>query len=288
MHSHRVSTVEIDEERLTKELEQAKEFDFAEPYDEFLCSRPARRQGQIMLWAPGGDNGDGIIKHYDDGRASGVTEYGRQLPYLVQIMEESLSVRHLRFARLAALTSNVLVPHRDYVEFDTAAATDKRPAHRLHIPLITFPDCYFSDDNVVFQMAAGEVWFLDVTKVHSAANLSDELRLHLIVDFVDTEDHDELLTLGTEAERVIPDSRVVHRPPLPDAARQALYGLADVVDPGNLREVFGLVAKAGFQYDGGENFFWRTIAGIRDRVADPAMAARLAELDDYFLCARAT
>jgi hypothetical protein len=286
LHSHRVGTLEIDKDRLAKELEQAKSFPFFEPYEEFDCARPTRHEGQVMLWAPGGEPGDGIISHYDEDRESSITEYGRQLPYVRQIMEESLSLRHLRFARLVGMTSNVLVPHRDYVEFD-ASQPGKRPAHRLHIPLATNENCAFSEDNVVYRMAAGEVWFLDVTRVHSAAALTDELRLHLIVDFTDVDDHAELVGIETSDERVIPPSSIVHREPLSGTQRQALLSLADALDSDNLRDVFSIIAKKHFRYDGGNDFFWDTVGKIRDRLADRALAAHLAELHDYFVCQRA-
>jgi hypothetical protein len=277
--------IEIDSQRLRHELEQAKDFEFVEPYEEFLCGRPTRHEGQIMLWAPGGRSGDGVITHYDNAAAD-LTEYGRRLPCLAELVERWLAVQHLRFARLVALTSNVLVPHRDYLEFEDSTAS-RRPVHRLHIPLITNPDCMFSEGNTVYRMHAGEVWFLDATEVHSAAALTDEVRMHLIVDFTDVADRSELVNFEISADEEIPPANIVAREPLPESERHALHGLADLTDRGNYREVFAIIAKKHFRYDGGEHFFWNTVEEIRSRVADPETALRLAELHDHFLLNRA-
>jgi hypothetical protein len=277
--------VDIGENRLRDELVNAAPLNFVEPYEEFLCGRPTRSEGQIMLWTPGGVTGDGIITHYDGEAEAAPTEYGRRLPYVTEIIERFLSVRHLRFARLVALTSNVLIPHRDYLEFG-GDVRERSPMHRLHIPLITNSDCMFSEDNRIYRMRAGEVWFLDATRVHSAAALTDEVRMHLIVDFAGGDNEFGLLKIESSHDGAIPANCMVDRKPLTESEREALYTLATVIDEDNLREIFGIVAKLHFRRDGGDDFFWRTIAEIRRRVPDAAFAAKLAKMHEYFVLER--
>ena len=58
--------------------------------------------------------------------------------------------------------------HRDYTP-------------RLHIPIITNPDCYFVfKKEGLFNMPVGHIYWVDTTKEHSAMNCSNEWRLHLL------------------------------------------------------------------------------------------------------------
>jgi hypothetical protein len=279
MRTQRVGSIELDPAALDADLARLPELHLVQPYQEFVCGWPSR---SVMLLAPGGETGDGVIAHYDESAPAAVTDQGRLVPYVASLLEDPRYRPHLRFARLAVLASNVLVPHRDYVEFDGAPAAS-RPSLRLHVPLRTNPGCLFCDENTVFRMRVGEVWVLDVSRVHGAAALSPEMRVHLILDLADVDP----AGLGMDGTAGIPEDSVVPRPPLPEAERLALQDLARVVDLDNLQDVFGIIAKKQYLYDGGDDFFWQIVGGIAKEVADPAMAARLAELETHFVLSRA-
>ena len=52
---------------------------------------------------------------------------------------------------------------------------------RLHIPLITNPECYFIFNNgEITNMPAGSVYIADTTHKHTFANCSPHSRLHLV------------------------------------------------------------------------------------------------------------
>lgn len=52
---------------------------------------------------------------------------------------------------------------------------------RLHIPLITNPDCYFVfKETGLHHFPTGHAYWVDTTKEHSAMNCSSEWRLHLL------------------------------------------------------------------------------------------------------------
>jgi quercetin dioxygenase-like cupin family protein len=56
---------------------------------------------------------------------------------------------------------------------------------RLHIPIVTNPDCYFTVGSISKQMKEGEVWEINNDKrQHSVVNDGDTDRIHLIVDFI--------------------------------------------------------------------------------------------------------
>jgi hypothetical protein len=52
---------------------------------------------------------------------------------------------------------------------------------RIHIPMITNPDCYFVfKETGLTHLPAGKVYWTDTTKFHSAMNCSNQWRLHLV------------------------------------------------------------------------------------------------------------
>ena len=56
---------------------------------------------------------------------------------------------------------------------------DKTP--RIHIPLITNPECYFLfKSGSLHHLAAGSVWWVNTQLIHTFLNCSDHPRLHLV------------------------------------------------------------------------------------------------------------
>jgi hypothetical protein len=55
---------------------------------------------------------------------------------------------------------------------------------RTHIALITNPEVFFIVNNEEKNMKEGEIWEIDNSKEHSVENLSDEDRVHFIIDYV--------------------------------------------------------------------------------------------------------
>jgi hypothetical protein len=90
----------------------------------------------------------------------------------------------LRWFRCPLLTVRILRlgpgahirPHRD----PALRAADGEA--RLHLPLRTAPGAWFRLDGEDVDLAAGELWYLDLTLTHEAGNDSAEPRLHLVVD----------------------------------------------------------------------------------------------------------
>ncbi len=283
MRTHRIGTWEIDADKLAAEMELTRSFTFTESYPEFVAGRLSK---EVMLWTPGGETGDSVIAHYDRDLPSAPTEWGMRLPYLMQLVEQHLDVSRICFMRLAVLSNMVHVPHRDYLEFETGATGQARPAHRLHVPLVTDEHCLFLEENTVYRMRFGESWFLDASREHSSAVLADTVRSHLIVDFVDTEDTSLLVLAGSDPSVGIPPENLLARPPLPDSARQGLLSLATIADRDNLADLFGVIAKKVYRFDCGIGFFWNTVAEIARRLPDPELADYVAGLPDYFMLAR--
>lgn len=273
MHTHMLGRIEIDQARMADELELSEKFHYAEQYPEFQSGKPWKT---CMLWSCGGAVGDGVIAHYDTTQPAQPTIYGEQLPYLNELMEQSVAVEHLLFARLVVMTNAVLLPHRDYVEF-TDTPNETRPGHRLHIPLATNEDCLFMENDIVYRMHFGEFWSLDVSQMHSAAVLTDTRRMHLIMDFADVSSED-VLRIDQNAKYGIPEANVVDRPPLCPTEREGILGLYRVVDTDNLNEVFGIVLRKSYRRAVEARFAWHSMTQIVRESGDRALVDKIDEL----------
>ena len=283
MRTRYVTTIPLDPARLEKDLEQSTSFRYSEAYSDYLIGGPWKN---ATLWAMGGDTGDGIMTNYVYGRESTFTEYGRQLPYLQELITSTVDTTRLNFVRLARISNSVIIPHRDFLELGDIPE-DVRNAHRLHIPLVTHEDCYFSEDNTVYRMRAGEVWFFDAARIHSVASLRNAERIHLIFDFVDTAGGGPLVTIEDEGfGEGVPADRAVARPPLTDSRRADLMRLADVLTMDTFGEVFSILIKNHFRHDGGEHFVWDTMRAVAGACQDPAVLPYTLELHRYFTLER--
>lgn len=281
MRTQLLAKLDLDQARLHEDLVRSTELHYSEPYTEFLCGRPWK---SAMLWAPGGEIGDDIIAHYDAAKPAAVTPHGERLPYIREIVEKNFAVEHVTFARLAVITDSVMVPHRDYVELSDPLA-QRRAAHRLHVCLATSDECLFTEEDLVYRMRSGDVWFLDVTRQHGAGVLDETRRVHLILDFADV-DPDQLLGFEVTSPVGIPEANIRDRPPLSDRERDGLRALASVVDRDNLKEIFGVVIRKHYGKDGGPNFVWDTIGEIARLSGDDEIVAKVADLHKHCVLER--
>jgi hypothetical protein len=102
-----------------------------------------------------------------------------EIKVLTAIFEEKLGFGYITRAILVNLKANSTIPEH----IDSGSSLDA--CHRMHIPLITNTQCDFRVGLETIQMKAGEIWEINNTnKFHSVNNLSDEDRIHLIVDWI--------------------------------------------------------------------------------------------------------
>ncbi|SRR6266496_1199795 len=279
MRTQYVSTLELDQERLRKDLEHSASFRYSEAYSDYLIGGPWK---SCMLWSRGGDSGDGFLTNYSYDQEPAFTESGRELPYVQEIITKVADLGRLNFVRLAVFSDSVIVPHRDFLEL-SEIPEGARSAHRLHIPLATHDECYFSDRNVVYRMRQGEVWFFDAAQIHAVASFSKQPRIHIIFDLVDLPAPGPLVKVGEgSVDGTIPADRVIPRPPLPDAERETVMRLADVLSMDTFNEVFSIVIKKHFRFDGGEDFAWETMTALARACADPAVLTHTQQARKYF------
>lgn len=81
--------------------------------------------------------------------------------------------------RARSLVDGLVIPHRDFVELDKATTY-----FRVFVALENNDEAFHSDESGVFQMMAGEVWFLDAGISHAAVNFGLKSRMFLCLDFM--------------------------------------------------------------------------------------------------------
>jgi len=84
----------------------------------------------------------------------------------------------IKMVRARNLVDGVVIPHRDFVELDQSVGY-----LRVFIPLEVNSHSFHSDEDGVFQMMPGEVWFLDASINHAAVNFSSDSRMFICIDF---------------------------------------------------------------------------------------------------------
>jgi len=85
-------------------------------------------------------------------------------------------VRSARLLRLAS--GSEILEHTDYdLGYEDGEV-------RLHVPIETSPEVEFRLNGRCLEMRAGEMWYLNVNRVHSVANRSEAARTHLVLDCV--------------------------------------------------------------------------------------------------------
>jgi hypothetical protein len=95
------------------------------------------------------------------------------------IRKETGGTGYLLRALLVKLTKKTDIP----THVDTANETFK-VSRRIHIPIITNPDCIFTVGKNALNMKEGEIWEMNNDKQeHSVVNNGDEDRIHLIIDW---------------------------------------------------------------------------------------------------------
>lgn len=270
MDTHRITTLDLDAGRLELDLARARRL----RYSELICGG----WRSCVLWNGSGDAEDARLE--DCAPPARKTAHGNALPYLSELLERTFNLEHLRFARLVRLTpGSVIVPHRDCLGL-------KEPFIRLHVPLATDGDCYSAEDDVIYQMRRGEVWFLDVTRPHSAASFSGEDRVHLVLDFVEVDRLDTVLRIAASGQRSIPPESVVRGKPLAPGEKDALFALATIIDRANYKDVLAILIKKCFTADLVVSAVFDWLSAIAALSGDRELMARVKRYEEHCLIQR--
>jgi hypothetical protein len=170
MQSHLIGRVEFDAPRINEELKIIDGFEMSPAYSEYAIGD----WRTCMLVNQYGNKDDGLSKEFE---GHGVpTEYGRQLPYILETMNRLFKTEFLKSARIFSARIGFIQPHKDYLEF-------KKGFTRIHLVLQTNYSAMNSEQRTVYRMRLGELWFLEGHATHSGGSFGDQKRLHLVMDF---------------------------------------------------------------------------------------------------------
>ncbi|KAA2241719.1 aspartyl/asparaginyl beta-hydroxylase domain-containing protein [Chitinophaga agrisoli] len=122
-----------------------------------------------------------------------------RMPYVQEILNawecEKETVRLLSLA-----PGSVIKPHKD----PGCAYHDGQ--FRIHIPIVTNPEVYFTIEDEKLQLKAGECWYMNFSATHSIVNQGSTARIHLVIDGLRNDWTDQLfsaygydLTISTAA-----------------------------------------------------------------------------------------
>src|SRR5262245_46211899 len=174
MTSSILGKIDFDGERLAGDVASIKSIEKSkEIYDEFTNGF----WKNVPLWNFSGDGNDGIFKDVDS--AARPTEYATQVSYTAGLIQEYFALEHLTMVRARDIVDASMMPHKDFLELESS------PEKKFRVLVVLEDNCdtFNSDEEKVFRMRKGEVWFLDAAGVHCAANFSDDSRVSLCLDF---------------------------------------------------------------------------------------------------------
>lgn len=117
----------------------------------------------------------GNPKTYDESK-----KYKNELLIVNSLLTNKIGPGIMATAMLINLPSKKIISrHKDIGDFFAAI-------HRIHIPIVTAPECVFTIDEEKRNLQEGEVVEIDNNdKYHSVENNSDIDRVHLLIDWLD-------------------------------------------------------------------------------------------------------
>jgi hypothetical protein len=118
-----------------------------------------------------------------------------------------------------------------------------------------------SEDDEVFQMRNGEVWYLAAEKVHSAATLTDFARIVICMEFdLDAGQQLEAVFRNPPPASTVFPPRIVERQPLTAQELEAIYNLGYLINERNFSDILRLLSKVHFykRVRGADLFHWLT------------------------------
>jgi len=265
MRSFSLGMLELDDPRLAPELAALIACNVtSEAYSEFKIGN----WRTVVLWNTSGRDNNGLIAGGEV--TARPTPWAQSFDYLNELIEQTFDVSRLRLARAHVLEDGVLIPHRDFLEL----APDEPRWCRLHLPIATTSACLHSEEDSVFHMRRGEVWFLDASLTHSACNSGVTPRVSLCLDFALGDAAIE--TLVVDRDRLRPTTPVViAREPLDRQFRAGLRSLAKLINRANYREVLNFLARVHFYKAVDINEFFTWIVELASAAGDRELITKM-------------
>lgn len=109
------------------------------------------------------------------------------MPYVKEILNSWKCDKEA--VRLLSLAPGSLIkPHKDQ------GCNYADGQFRIHIPIVTNPDVYFTLEDEKLYLAPGECWYMNFSATHSIVNAGSTARIHLIIDGIRNKWTDQYFT----------------------------------------------------------------------------------------------
>jgi hypothetical protein len=204
------------------------------------------------------------------------TAEGVALPYIVERIRKTFKPDMVDYAYIfAAHRGGYVRPHCDWLGI-TPLFT------RLHIPLKTNDHCFNSEEDRVYHMRVGEIWFVDASLPHSGGCFSEETRLHLIVDLKPGTPLPDLFQERV-SDMPLASQPLMERPSFTTGHLAAIHGLAAVASDMNLSLMLDLLGTIHFEKNVSCAAVYDWLAEIARRTGTPEVIQRAGEFRQRYL-----
>ncbi|MGW6704153.1 aspartyl/asparaginyl beta-hydroxylase domain-containing protein [Streptomyces sp. NPDC054956] len=210
-------------------------------YDEFT----AGKWTNMPLLNVSGKRDDGVFRDADS--APKPTSLLDEVPHIADVVNRCFSQERLFMARLRNVVDWSIIPHRDFLEL----ADPSDNYYRVLITLQDNPYCVNSEEDMVFRMEKGQVWFLDAANMHSAVNPSTLSRWTLCLDFKTGSDFspEDIFADGSLYDPTI-EPTLLERQPISSRLDPGLVRhFASLITPHNLKDIAFALGKVHFTKD---------------------------------------
>ncbi|MER5323776.1 aspartyl/asparaginyl beta-hydroxylase domain-containing protein [Streptosporangium roseum] len=263
MASRILGRLPLDEDRLAQDMARLAQAPAPqEPYEVFTTGRWVN----LNLWNASGDDGDGFFNGHRQ-VAGRPTRLLGGVPYIGELLTTWFNTELLTMVRARNVVEWSIVPHRDFLE--------SGPAEDFFRVLIFLEDnehALNSDEDMVFHMRKGEVWFLDSAQIHAGVNISSRSRWSLCLDFkagTGFSPGDVFARAGDYDPAIRP--ALVERAPAPADLPDRLRALSAVVSRHNIKDIAFLLGKVHFTEEVPIGASWDWLVEITRASGDPAL-----------------
>ncbi|MFF4806236.1 aspartyl/asparaginyl beta-hydroxylase domain-containing protein [Streptomyces sp. NPDC001351] len=283
MTSRILGKLNLDDTRLAPEVATIRELPKGqEVYDEFTSGF----WKNVPLWNDTGDGNDTLFR--EAASPARPTEHATKLPYLNEVIRNTFAVDRLDMVRGRDIVDASMMPHKDFLELDESDGEPQQRNFRVLVVLEDNEHTYNSDEEQVFRMRKGEIWFLDAAGVHCAANFSTDSRISLCLDF----SFDRPFTpadVFADRSSYTPgiEPLLVKRSPLPPDFTLDVRRLSAACNRHTFRDLAFALAKLHFTVETPSVACYDWLIEIAERTDDPALVAKAEEAREFYVTDRA-
>ncbi|ASG00184.1 hypothetical protein CEG15_08420 [Vibrio anguillarum] len=193
----------------------------------------------LSIWNKEGTDGNAISKEYHG--AAKKNTIGEKLTNINKLIEDNFDCSLIKSVRLLrSCKGGMILPHKDYLEFEKGFT-------RIHVVLDIDETCLNSENGIVYQMKAGEVWFLDGNMLHSATSVSQKGKLNLMIDFEPNIPLGDLFTRGGVLDIPLHQEPVVRDLALEDSIINAFLTLNKHSGSHQVKEIMAMLNHMCFK-----------------------------------------